>query len=157
MIIYTSGTTSRPKGAMHCHLAVVMAAMSNCIEMQLSRDDGITGQFPIFHCAGHVLLLSYLSVGGRMALMRGFDPVACMEAIVRDKLTVFPGLPLMYQAILDHPRTGLYVPFEPALLHLHDGADEPPAAGARDGRSLPELRPLQRPDRDVSGNDDVTA
>ncbi len=30
MIIYTSGTTSRPKGAMHCHLAVVMAVMSNC-------------------------------------------------------------------------------------------------------------------------------
>jgi len=104
MIIYTSGTTSRPKGAMHCHLAVVMAVMSNCIEMQLSREDGITGQFPLFHCAGHVLLLSYLSVGGRMALMRGFDPVACMEAIVRDKLTVFPGLPSMYQAILDHPR-----------------------------------------------------
>ena len=104
MIIYTSGTTSRPKGAMHCHLAVVMAVMSNCIEMQLSRDDGITGQFPLFHCAGHVLLLSYLSVGGRMALMRGFDPAACMEAIVRDRLTVFVGLPLMYQAILDHPR-----------------------------------------------------
>ena len=36
MIIYTSGTTSRPKGAMHCHLAVVMAVMSNCVEMQLS-------------------------------------------------------------------------------------------------------------------------
>jgi long-chain acyl-CoA synthetase len=104
MIIYTSGTTSRPKGAMHCHLAVVMAVMSNCIEMQLSRYDGITGQFPVFHCAGHVLLLSYLSVGGRMALMRGFDPVVCMEAIVRDKLTVFVGLSLMYQAILDHPR-----------------------------------------------------
>src|SRR5260370_11681017 len=50
MIIYTSGTTSRPKGAMHCHLAVVMAVMSNCIEMQLGRDDGITGQFPLFHC-----------------------------------------------------------------------------------------------------------
>jgi long-chain acyl-CoA synthetase len=108
MIIYTSGTTSRPKGAMHCHLAVVMAVMSNCIEMQLSRDDGITGQFPLFHCAGHVLLLSYLSVGGRMALMRGFDPVVCMEAIVRDRLTVFVGLSLMYQAILDHPRRGDY-------------------------------------------------
>ena len=104
MIIYTSGTTSRPKGAMHCHLAVVMAVMSNAIEMHLDRNDGITGQFPLFHCAGHVLLLSYLSVGGRMALMRGFDPVVCMEAIVRDKLTVFVGLSLMYQAILDHPR-----------------------------------------------------
>jgi long-chain acyl-CoA synthetase len=108
MIIYTSGTTSRPKGAMHCHLAVVMAVMSNAVEMQLGRDDGVTGQFPLFHCAGHVLLLSYLSVGGRMALMRGFDPVVCMEAIVRDKLTVFVGLSLMYQAILDHPRRREY-------------------------------------------------
>ncbi|MEW6642408.1 MAG: AMP-binding protein [Pseudomonadota bacterium] len=104
MIIYTSGTTSRPKGAMHCHIAVVMAVMSNAIEMSLTRKDGITGQFPLFHCAGHVLLLSYLSVGGRMALMRGFDPVTVMEAIQRDKLTVFVGLSLMYQAVLDHPR-----------------------------------------------------
>ncbi|MGO9357192.1 MAG: AMP-binding protein [Xanthobacteraceae bacterium] len=104
MIIYTSGTTSRPKGAMHCHLAVVMAVMSNAVEMSLTRDDGITGQFPLFHCAGHVLLLSYLSVGGKMALMRGFDPVVAMQAIARDRLTVFVGLSMMYQAILDHPR-----------------------------------------------------
>jgi long-chain acyl-CoA synthetase len=108
MIIYTSGTTSRPKGAMHCHLAVVMAVMSNAIEMSLTRHDGISGQFPLFHCAGHVLLLSYLSVGGKMALMRGFDPVVAMEAIARDRLTVFVGLSLMYQAILDHPRRGDY-------------------------------------------------
>jgi long-chain acyl-CoA synthetase len=104
MIIYTSGTTSRPKGAMHCHLAVVMAAMSNAIEMHLDRNSSITGQFPLFHCAAHVLLLSFLTVGGRMALMRGFDPVACMEAIQRDRLTFFIGLPAMYAAILDHPR-----------------------------------------------------
>lgn len=89
---------------MHCHLAVVMAAMSNAIEMHLDRNDGITGQFPLFHCAAHVLLLTYLSVGGKLAIMRGFDPVACMEAIQRDRLTIFIGLPAMYQAILDHPR-----------------------------------------------------
>ena len=106
MIIYTSGTTSRPKGAMHCHLAVVMAVMSNCVEMSYTRNDGITGQFPLFHCAGHVLLLSMLAAGGRMAIMRGFDPLVVMEAIQRDDLTIFVGLPLMYQAILDHPRRG---------------------------------------------------
>ena len=125
---------------MHCHLAVVMAVMSNCIEMHLGRNDGITGQFPLFHCAGHVLLLSYLSVGGRMALMRGFDPVVCMEAIVRDKLTVFVGLSLMYQAILDHPRRREYDLSGPESLHLHHGADGPPAAGTRDGGHVPELR-----------------
>ncbi len=106
MIIYTSGTTSRPKGAMHGHLAVVMASMSNAVEMRLGRESGISGQFPLFHCAAHVLLLSFLSVGGKMAIMRGFDPVACMEAIDREKLTNFVGLPMMYQMILDHPRRG---------------------------------------------------
>ncbi|HYA75199.1 MAG TPA: AMP-binding protein [Roseiarcus sp.] len=104
MIIYTSGTTSRPKGAMHCHLAVVMAAMSNAIEGNLTREDAISGQMPIFHCAGHVLMLTYLAIGGKMALMRGFDPLKAMETIERDRLSVFIGLPLMYQAMLDHPR-----------------------------------------------------
>jgi long-chain acyl-CoA synthetase len=104
MIIYTSGTTSRPKGAMHCHLAVVMAVMSNAIESSLTHADSISGQMPIFHCAGHVLMLSYLAVGGKVALMRGFDPLVAMETVQRERLTVFIGLPLMYQAILDHPR-----------------------------------------------------
>lgn len=104
MIIYTSGTTSRPKGAMHCHLAVVMAVMSNALEANLTREDAISGQMPIFHCAGHVLMLTYLAVGGKMALMRGFDPLVAMETVQRERLSVFIGLPLMYQAMLDHPR-----------------------------------------------------
>ena len=157
MIIYTSGTTSRPKGAMHCHLAVVMAVMSNAIEMQLGRDDGITGQFPLFHCAGHVLLLSYLSVGGRMALMRGFDPVVCMEAIVRDKLTVFVGLSLMYQAILDHPRRR---EFDLSGLRTCIYTMAPMGRPLLE-RAIADMCPnfvlSQRPDRNVSGHHDVAA
>ena len=104
MIIYTSGTTSRPKGAMHCHLSVVMAAMSNAAEMKYDRLTGVSGQLPLFHCAAHTLLMGVLASGGKMALMRGFDPIACMNAVHRDRLTVFVGIPMMYQAMLDHPR-----------------------------------------------------
>lgn len=103
MIIYTSGTTSRPKGAMHCHLAIVMAAMSNAVEWSLQRQDGITGQLPLFHCAGHVVMLSFLVVGGKVALMRGFDPAVTAARIARDELTMMVGLPAMYMALLDHP------------------------------------------------------
>jgi long-chain acyl-CoA synthetase len=103
MIIYTSGTTSQPKGAMHGHLAVVMAAMSNAVEWSLTRDDGITGQLPLFHCAGHVVMLSFLVAGGKVALMRGFDPAVCAQRIARDGLTMMVGLPAMYMALLDHP------------------------------------------------------
>jgi len=103
MIMYTSGTTSRPKGVMHCHLGVVMAAMSGAAEWALQREDGITGQLPLFHCAGHVLLLNFLLVGGKVSLMRGFDPAVTAERIARDKLTMMVGLPAMYRALLDHP------------------------------------------------------
>jgi long-chain acyl-CoA synthetase len=103
MIIYTSGTTSKPKGAMHCQLAVVMAAMSNAIEWTLQREDGITGQLPLFHCAGHVVLLSVFVAGGKVALMRGFDPAVTATRIARDELTMMVGLPGMYMALLDHP------------------------------------------------------
>jgi long-chain acyl-CoA synthetase len=103
MIMYTSGTTSRPKGVMHCHLAVVMAAMSNAVEWSLQRNDGITGQLPLFHCAGHVVLLSFLIAGGKVALMRGFDPAVTAARIARDELTMMVGLPAMYMALLDHP------------------------------------------------------
>ncbi len=104
MIMYTSGTTARPKGVMHGHLAVVTAVMSNVVEMKLDRESGITGQFPLFHCTAHVMLCSFLAVGGKVALLRGFEPGACLEAMARDRLTIFLGLPMMYQAILDHPR-----------------------------------------------------
>ncbi len=103
MIMYTSGTTSRPKGVMHCHLSVVMAAMSGTAEWGIQRDDGITGQLPLFHCAGHVLLLNFLLVGGKISLMRGFDPAVTAERIARDELTMMVGLPAMYMALLDHP------------------------------------------------------
>ena len=76
MIIYTSGTTFAPEGAMHCHLAVVMAVMSNAIEMHLDRNDRVTGQFPLFHCRSRDVA-EPSSVGGLAFDARGFDPVAC--------------------------------------------------------------------------------
>ncbi|SDR48014.1 long-chain acyl-CoA synthetase [Rhizobiales bacterium GAS113] len=104
LIMYTSGTTARPKGAMHCHLAVIMAAMSNAVELRLERHDAVTGILPLFHCGQHTILLSFMLVGAKTALMKGFDPLAAMERVQQEKLTVFVGLPLMYAAILNHPR-----------------------------------------------------
>ena len=108
MIMYTSGTTSRPKGVMHCHLAVVMAAMSGAAEWGIQRTDSITGQLPLFHCAGHILLLNFLLVGGKLSLMRGFDPAVTAQRIARDGLTMMVGLPAMYMALLDHPARRQY-------------------------------------------------
>lgn len=107
-IIYTSGTTSKPKGAMHTHQSIYMAVMSNAIEWSLTRHDGVPLQLPLFHCGAHCLMLSFLMVGGRCALLKGFDAETMLRSISEEKLTICAGLPMMYAAMLDHPNRAQY-------------------------------------------------
>ncbi|MFV0301963.1 MAG: class I adenylate-forming enzyme family protein [Paracoccus sp. (in: a-proteobacteria)] len=102
-IIYTSGTTARPKGAMHTHQSIYIAILGNAVEWSLTREDGIPLQLPLFHCGAHVILLSFLLVGARCVLLRGFDPGKVLRAIDEEKLTAVVGLPMMYAAMLGHP------------------------------------------------------
>ncbi|MCK5771421.1 MAG: AMP-binding protein [Algiphilus sp.] len=102
-IMYTSGTTGRPKGVMQCHLAVVMAALANAVELGLHRDDTANAVLPLFHCAQHTLLCTSLMAGATTILMRGFDPAEVLDAIEREGITRLFALPLMYQAMLEHP------------------------------------------------------
>ncbi|SMP79083.1 AMP-binding protein [Noviherbaspirillum suwonense] len=102
-IMYTSGTTGRPKGVMQSHLSVVMAAMNNAIEFGLWRDDVANATLPLFHCAQHTLMCGVLAAGGTVAVMRGFDAALVLDTIERERLTFLVGLPLMHLALLDHP------------------------------------------------------
>ncbi len=102
-IMYTSGTTGRPKGVMQSHLSVVMAAMNNAIEFGLWRDAICNATLPLFHCAQHTLVCGLLAAGGTAIVTKSFDPGQMLEIIERERLTFFMGLPLMHQALLEHP------------------------------------------------------
>jgi len=102
-IMYTSGTTGRPKGVMQSHLSIVMVAMNNAIEFGLWRKDIANAVLPLFHAAQHALTCSMLAAGGTSIVMRGFDPAATLETIENERITFLIGLPLMHQALLDHP------------------------------------------------------
>jgi long-chain acyl-CoA synthetase len=102
-IMYTSGTTGRPKGVMQSHLSVVMAAMANAVEFGLRRDDVNNATLPLFHCAQHTLMCGVIAAGGTVVITRGFEPGAMLEAIERERISFLVGLPLMHQAMLDHP------------------------------------------------------
>ena len=62
----------------------------------------------MFHCGQQIMMLTFFTVGGKTALMRGFDPEAMMQTIERERLTTVVGLPMMYGAMLDHPRRANY-------------------------------------------------
>jgi long-chain acyl-CoA synthetase len=103
LIMYTSGTTGRPKGAMHSHRSVHAALVSNLATMGIGPLDACTAILPLFHCAQFALGASALMAGAAMVMMRGFDPNALLDALARERVTVMCGLPLMYGALLAHP------------------------------------------------------
>lgn len=102
-IMYTSGTTGRPKGVMQSHLSVVMSTLANAVEMGISREDVANAMMPLFHCAQHTFLCTFFAAGATVILQRGFDAEALLGAIEKEKISFVFALPLMYQAMLDHP------------------------------------------------------
>ena len=105
VILYTSGTTGRPKGAelTHHNLARNAAVTAETL-VQLGPDDVVMGCLPLFHVFGQTCgLNAAIATGATLTLLARFDPTAALEVIERDKVTVFEGVPTMYGAILHLP------------------------------------------------------
>jgi long-chain acyl-CoA synthetase len=100
LIMYTSGTTGRPKGAVHSHRSVHSALIANIATMGFTERDVMSGLLPLFHCGQHSIAAAVWAAGGSVVLACGFDPGAALQAIKRERITVFGGLPMMYAAML---------------------------------------------------------
>ncbi len=107
-IMFTSGTTGNPKGVMISHLAVYIASLGNIIEMGLKQDDITTVLMPIFHCAQHTFTTSFLHIGATSVIFNKFAPEELMKNIEKEKITWTFMLPMMYKAILHHPKRKNY-------------------------------------------------
>ncbi len=102
-LLYTSGTTSAPKGAMMSHHAMVHEYVSSAYSLELSGDDVVLHAFPLYHSAQmHVFLLPYLMLGATNYLMEGFDPGECLARIERDGITSFFAAPTGWVALYNH-------------------------------------------------------
>ncbi|HWC27337.1 MAG TPA: long-chain fatty acid--CoA ligase, partial [Solirubrobacteraceae bacterium] len=109
VILYTSGTTGRPKGAELTHdnlRSNVRVVVGLC---DMSADDVIFGGLPLFHSFGQTCTMNAAICGGAMiTLLPRFDPGRALEILERDKVTVFQGVPTMYGALLHHPDRDRY-------------------------------------------------
>jgi long-chain acyl-CoA synthetase len=107
LIQYTGGTTGVPKGAMLTHQNL----SANCrqvarLDPQLGeRTDRILGVLPFFHVFANTCVLNRtVATGGEIVMLPRFDSTQALAALDRTGCTALPGVPTMYQALLDNPK-----------------------------------------------------
>jgi len=97
-ILYTSGTTGKPKGAVLPHHQVLWNAINTVISWGLSEKDISPILTPMFHSGGlFVFLVPLFYAGGRIVLARNFDPEESLKVIMDEKCTVILGVPTLFQ------------------------------------------------------------
>ncbi|MGO8917024.1 MAG: o-succinylbenzoate--CoA ligase [Stellaceae bacterium] len=104
LVVYTSGTTGRPKGAVLTQAAVAWNAVNSTLMHDLTSEDHVLTTLPMFHVGGlNIQTLPALHAGARVTLHRRFDPAATLAAIAaaRPSLTVL--VPTQLAALLEHP------------------------------------------------------
>ncbi|HVO53917.1 MAG TPA: long-chain fatty acid--CoA ligase [Solirubrobacterales bacterium] len=105
VILYTSGTTGKPKGAELTHFNLSrnseIASRTTCV---IAAGDVVLGALPLFHSFGQTVgMNASLRVGATLTLVPKFDPVQALATIERDRVTHFYGVPTMFGALLHDP------------------------------------------------------
>jgi long-chain acyl-CoA synthetase len=103
VILYTSGTTGRPKGAELTHGNLGRNARVGERLFGLDDKSVVLGVLPLFHSFGQTCSMNAtLSAGGTLVLLPRFEPHKALEIIAGDRVTHFLGVPTMYSALLNH-------------------------------------------------------
>jgi fatty-acyl-CoA synthase len=104
-LLYTSGTTGRPKGVIYTYRMAVANYVNIRSAVDLRTDDVTPNFLPLFHTAGiNLHSLPTLFAGGRVIVLAGVDVEALVGLFEERRLDTFFAVPAVYQSLLDHPR-----------------------------------------------------
>jgi fatty-acyl-CoA synthase len=102
-LIFTGGTTGLPKAAMVSHRMIGWNTLNTVIH-DVTHNDVYLNVFPVFHTGGlFVYTLPQVIFGGTTILVRQFDPAQVLELVERERVTIFAGVPTMYQMLTQAP------------------------------------------------------
>jgi long-chain acyl-CoA synthetase len=110
VLLYTAGTTGRPRGAELTHLNMFYnAALCADQLFGLTCDDVGLAALPLFHSFGQTCVMNALIyVGATISMLPRFEPDKALEAIQRDRVSYFAGVPTMYFYLLHYPDASRY-------------------------------------------------
>ncbi len=120
VILYTSGTTGKPKGAVLTQLNMLMNATVCAFDLfDIHDDDILLCALPLFHSFGQTCVMNMaFRCGATILLMPRFDGKSALDLMVRENVTCFAGVPTMYIALLEAVK---HDPRRPPLRRLNSG------------------------------------
>ena len=102
-IMYTSGTTGLPKGAVHTHATMAWASISTNMTADIRYGDRYLVVLPLFHVGALLPATANIHRGATLVVLRAFDPALVFEVIEREQITTSLAVPAMLQAMLQSP------------------------------------------------------
>ncbi|KPK90670.1 MAG: hypothetical protein AMJ94_08820 [Deltaproteobacteria bacterium SM23_61] len=103
-IMYTSGTTGFPKGAVHTHKSRIWNSLNMLVDTGLRGTDVFAITTPMFHiAAGHTMLLSPIFIGATVVILPGFSLPEFFQWVQGEKISAFFAVPTMFARMVEHP------------------------------------------------------
>ncbi|HEY0903061.1 MAG TPA: AMP-binding protein [Marmoricola sp.] len=107
LILYTSGTTGKPKGALFDHHRTLTVATSMIGSLGQRAGDRFLHVAPLYHAAElAIMLVPGTLLGAKHVVLPGFDPAAVLDVMERERITMFFGVPTMFQVMMRVPGAG---------------------------------------------------
>ena len=108
IMLYTSGTTGRPKGVPRSHLNECSAAEAHIIQNVYTLFESTIGVMPFYHTMGMRTLLSTTFLNGKLVLLPDYEPQAALELLDREKVTCLYLVPTLYYDLVSQPQLDRY-------------------------------------------------
>ena len=102
-LLYTSGTTGNPKGAVYSHRGAYLGALANALTFKLDHESRYLWTLPMFHCSGWTFTWAVTAAGGTHVCLRKVEPKRIFDAIVEHRVTHMCGAPIVLNMLVHAP------------------------------------------------------